>query len=332
MLQKQPCWIDRPITAEYEGQVGVAQSRNNLGRVGTHGSRLKALAAAAKALRYDGVLPELQAGQNSTNIGLHKITFTDFIDSEGLSYSLASWMGQPSNTEQCAPSQCDISSCNPSWLCQSHSGENASVLGVSYYTAVPSDRYQRAIDNGLMQARLMHGSEIHSSVDIFSSSNSRISQQVMYTSSNVEALHNDYLNHYAITESCYVGGTLLQHIVLYDVSAKKLAGKSADWVQNPKLNGVDGAVGTVENLSASGLFSAQLKLAVDRALVQLAQEVNVEVDAQSLYYQSREGFLLVASTREKSKALLKAQILAFHFELLKDQQFRIYAWVIRVTD
>ena len=332
MLQKQPCWIDRPITAEYEGQVGVAQSRNNLGRVGTHGSRLKALAAAAKALRYDGVLPELQAGQNSTNIGLHKITFTDFIDSEGLSYSLASWMGQPSNAKQCAPNHCDISSCKQSWLCQSPSVEYASVLGVSHYTALPSDRYQRAIDNGLIQARLIYGSSVTSSVDILSSSSERISQQVISTSSNVEYLRNGYLNHYAVKESCFAGGALLQQILLYDIPSKYLAAKSIDWVKNPKLNGVDGAVGTVEKLSASGLLSTQLNLAVDRALVQLAQEINVEVDTQTMYRRSKNGMLVLHLTSEKSQALLKAQVLAFHFELLKNQQFRIYAWVMRVAD
>ena len=298
----------------------------------THNSRVRALAAAAKGLGFDGVIPKLQPGEDWAILGSHKIMFTDFIDREGLSYSLASWKGQPNNTEQCAPSQCDISHCNPSWLCQSHSGENASVLGVSYHAALPADRYQRAIDNGLMQARLMHGSNIQSAVDIFSSSNSRASQQVMYSSSHVEALNNDDLNHYAVTESCYIEGTILQHIVLYDVSAKYIAGKSAEWVQNPKLNGIDGAVGTVEKLTASGLFSAQLKLAVDRALVQLAQEVNIEVDARSLYYQAQGDTLLVASTREKSQALLKAQILAFQFELLKNQQLRIYAWVMRVAD
>lgn len=333
VVKKQPCWIGRPITTEYAGQVGVAQSRNNAGVKSEHNSRVRALAAAAKVLRFDGVIPKLQPDENAIMLGSHKIMFTDFIDREGLSYSLASWMGEPGNTEQCAPSQCDISNCNPSWLCQSHSGENASVLGVSYHAALPVDRYQRAIDNGLMQARLIHGSNIQSAVDIFSSSNSRTSQQVMYSSSHVEALNDNDLNHYAVTESCYIEGTILQHIVLYDVPKKYTGAMSAEWIRTPKLNGIDAAVGTVEKLTASGLFSAQLKLAVDRALVQLAQEVNVEVDVRSLYYQAQGDTLLVASSmHEKSQALLKAQILAFHFELLKNQQLRIYAWVMRVAD
>jgi hypothetical protein len=258
--------------------------------------------------------------------------FTDYIDDRGMSYSIASWRGKPDNSRLCPANSCDIENCNPGWLCKASSAGSNATLGVSYRTAIPAAQYQTALDNGLLQAKLIHGSRVSSELELRTSANDQLSQQIMYSSSRSKLLSNKGFEHYAVTDSCIFDETLALRVELLDIKADKLTVESADWLQQPKLNGREGAVGSVERPMASGLFSDQLKLAVKRALVQLAREIQIDVSEESLYIQSDSGILTLSTTKETSHAVLKAQVLAFHFETVNNHQLTVHAWVERVAD
>jgi hypothetical protein len=136
----QPCWIDNPVTQSYAGQVGIAQSIDSMGRTSTLVSRQRALDAAAGALRHGGEIPQLAAGQASVRLGENTIALTDYVSTSGLSYSLASWHGEPDNRSQCTAVICQMESCNPEWLCEASTAFSNATLGLSYRTAKPSDQ------------------------------------------------------------------------------------------------------------------------------------------------------------------------------------------------
>lgn len=328
----QPCWIDKPVAENYAGQIGVAQGINSIGRESPLKSRQKALQAASRALGYHGELPQLDADQDSTSVGGDTIVFTDYISHSGLSYSLASWRGKPENTTQCQVAICELARCNPAWLCQASSASGNASLGLSYRTALPSAQYQRAVDNGLLQARMIHGSSVSSELVLSTSANDQFSQQIMYSDSSTRHLSERGFSNYAVTDSCMLDDTLALRVELLDIAPNSRVIESSEWIRQPKLNGRDGAVGTVERPTVSGLFSDQLKLAVERALVQLARENQVDISEESLYIQSEGGTLVLTTTRQSSQAILRAQVLAFHFQAINNRHLMVYAWVERLAD
>jgi hypothetical protein len=188
------------------------------------------------------------------------------------------------------------------------------------------------VANGLLQASIIHGSSVRSELVLSTSANDQFSQQITYSDSSTQQLTEDGFSQYAVTDSCRIGDTLAVRLELFDFVPDTRNIESSEWIRRPKLNGHDGAVGTVERPTASGLFSDQLTLAVERALVQLAREIQVDISEESLYIQREGSTLMLTTTRASSQAVLRAQVLAFHFETVNKGQLRVHAWVERLVD
>jgi hypothetical protein len=102
---------------------------------------------------------------------------------------------------------------------------------------------------------------------------------------------------------------------------------------NPKYKGFDGAVGSAEKMVASGLFSDQIKLAIKRAIVQLAleKESNISEDLLNIDYESG-GSIYVSSINNHARVDMKVKVLSLHITANESGVTQVYAWVGRLSD
>jgi len=87
-------------------------------------------------------------------------------------------------------------------------------------------------------------------------------------------------------------------------------------------------VGSVERLVASGLVSDQIKLAIERAAVQLAFEkhTNVSEDLLQVTF-GKGGIIHVSQIAENTQVELKARVMQNHFEQPPGTTLKVYARV-----
>ena len=324
----QPCWLENPMTKGKGGQIGIARSISATRQSPEEISRLRALTRLCASVGAQCDEDQLQSALSDKALMGRTLYFSSF-KKKGYIYSYAGFDEPVSGL--CAENMCSINQCSPAWLCTPSSGSQLGLVGVSYRSTSPERQYELASQNAFLQAEYLYGVNVKAE--------KTLQQALLNTGQYRNLSENSSLNSgeresipYFIQNQCHSGGTLFVHMVLNapeSVLAQAGIGvENPDWLQSPKINGVDGAVGSVERMTASGLLSDQIKLAIRRAMVQLAFEKFSKVSEKSLSIQRISGGQLrISHINEQTDVNLKAHVLKIHFEQQANGVIKVYAWV-----
>lgn len=334
-LAQIPCWLEKPVTDSHIGQIGIARNINVDGSKNPElKSRLTAVENLVPYLGYpDTNGLQIDPGQDSVFIAGKEINFAKDFNKDGYVYSYAQLSGTPVSGNSCPTRQCDLANCEPKWLCNPHSNREAGLLGISYRTSSPESQYRKAVENALLQAEYILGIEVDAKQQLKTVATNREHISILKTQSNVTSGNNRH--RYLITDSCRNQGTLYLRMSMPDFVAKDFSSKeqAAKWIKNPKYQGYDGAVGSVERPMASGFFSDQLDLAIKRAAVQLAFEKNTHLKEELLNVEHSSGGTLFISTIDQSTSVaMKVRVLGLHFQPTDTDKVKVYTWIARVQE
>lgn len=266
----------------------------------------------------------------SINSGEHTIYLSDEYYSNGFVYSYAVLDQQNFNKTYCAASKCQLSQCSPSWLCRPGANNETAVLGVSYFTSHPSRQQDVAIENALVFANYLYGVNVTATKNLYTVSTNSETKSFLTMQDSIRNNNQSPIRHLLINQ-CKSNSTQFTRVAIYDVMETSTVVDNNDlgWLKNPKYQGYDGAVGSSEKIVASGLFSDQIKLAVKRAVVQLAleKESNLTEELLNISYRSG-GSLMVSSINENVQIDLRAKILNLHITADINNKIKVYAWVV----
>jgi len=323
------CWLESPVNNSSFGQIGLARNIDIGGTPPVVKSRMRAIESLADYL--DAELSdrhELRSDTLTTQLKGKTIYLGEDSVIDGYVYSYAT-IDAPYTPRQCQPQKCNISKCEPSWLCSPSSDEQVATLGVSYHASTPVEQHKKSIENALMQAELLYGVDVKAENKYRAKNSESFSYSVYLASGNLDYGDKEKIT-YAVTDRCFDKGNLYSRVQLYgDVPALETTQiDSKHWLLDPKYGGYDGAVGISQRSTASGLFSDQIKLAIKRAAVQLAFEKESLVSEETTAVQYESGnSILITSTHESTDVRLKAKVLAFAFHHTEGDQLEVYAWV-----
>lgn len=334
-VSQLPCWLEQPVSDSRVGQIGIARSISADGSKNPEvRSRLTAVENLVPYLGYpDTTGLEISADQDSVSLAGQQIEFAKDYSQDGYVYSYAQLSGKSASNESCPMRSCDLSNCEPKWLCNPHGEKEAGLLGISYRTSSPESQYRKAVDNALLQAEYILGIKVDATQRLKTVANSREHLSILRTQSNVSSGSNQH--RYLITDSCRNHGTLYLRMSMPDFTAQNFSSKeqSEQWMKNPKYKGYDGAVGSVERPMASGFFSDQLDLAIKRAAVQLAFEKNTHLKEDLLNVQHSDGGTFYISTIDQStNVAMKVRVLGLHFKPTDTDKVKVYTWIARVQE
>lgn len=327
----QPCWVDNPVTEHYAGQVGIARDIYTGNERPIVISRSRALRRLSDQLSIP-VESDIDEHTLSVKLGSHTAYFTNDYTKDGYVYSFAQLDNSSPISKQCTVAHCLLESCSPSWLCQPGTEDEAAVLGVSYLASTPNMQQQKAIENAALIAQYMYGVNVKAQQNLFTSADRSNQFSILETNQNLTALETNQAS-YGVTNSCTVNSSLFIRLKLNTPTGSLAPVPAGDlsWISNPKYNGYDGAVGSVEKRVASGLISDQIKLAVKRAAVQLALEKNAHVKEELLDIQlDKNGTLFVSSIDQNTDVNIKIRVAAIHYLPNSDNLFKVLVWVVRI--
>jgi hypothetical protein len=339
--QTQACWLEHPINENRVGQFGLARDIYFGGEQPKAISRKRAVASLvdylAPDLGIDSVLEHVDEKTVSLELAGITVHFVDDINIDGYVHSFASLNGhtpnQQKDLEQCQPQVCDISACNPKWLCTPSKDDEIAMLGVSYRATTPVEQHAKSIENALLQAEYMYGVDIVAHKDFRQQNSDYYRYNVLRQNGQVDSGEKESLS-YAVTDRCFSRGTLFSRVALYGGLSQSAEKPVIDtqWLSNPKHLGYDGAIGAVQRPVASGLISDQIKLAIKRAAIQLAFEKQSTVSDETIVIQYNSGnSLLISYINEDTEVTLIAKVLSIHFKEGKGDRLEVFVWLARMN-
>lgn len=207
------------------------------------------------------------------------------------------------------------------------------MLGVSYLATSVFNQYKSAVNNGLLHAEYLYGVNITASKKLHSVNSGISSYRFLSEAQFIDSSGNHAVPYY-LANQCRSQNSIYTRIVLEHPNpiavSSDLSGNK--WINNPKLNGIDGAVGAVENMVASGLLSDQIYLAIKRAAIQLAFEKHSNVSEQSIQImRTNGGIIQISNITENTKVKLKARVLKIHFDKKPGEHVRVYVWLAAIS-
>jgi hypothetical protein len=327
-----PCWYWSPVASGKVGFVGAASAFS----VKKDGSKL---ASRKRALNdfasYYGVkienLTDEKILQDSLLLGQHHIRFSaPYLSDSGMfSYALVSptaeiAMSTDATTwlsSQCEPQTCNFKMCTPAWLC---TGNSSQIFGVSHLTSTPSMQLANMKSNAQTLASFLQQSDVLETVKQIKSTGqyqnwglkSRVSSVAASSAADV------LLNTSMCATKNYVFG-----VFSTSTNTAKVSNKGFEaWSREPGLRQKAGVVGSFDGMTADGLLSTSVTLAIKDGLIQLAKikEVNIDHEYQLKFADS--WYTLSKSTEATSAAvsgvLLDLKVVENNGKLV------IYAWLI----
>jgi len=322
---EKPCWIESPVSQAGVGQIGLAHPISMGSRSPAQISQLRALAALCASEGIPCDHETLDQALDAKKLGGQRVYFANYKDRDRV-YGYAGFVRASSTA--CAPSRCDISACDPAWLCTPSTKNQTGLLGVSYRATSAQAQYDAAVRNALRQAEYLYGVDVAARKQLKTVAGGIGHYSLFYSQGEVDTGERERLA-YHMAHQCQSQSTLFTHIVI-DKAFDNIADIPADdpsWIQNPKYKGIDGAVGVVEKLTASGLMSEQIKLAIKRAAIQLAFEKYSVVSAHADVRFGNQGQVFISIVKEKTDIELKAQLIKIHFEQTPGKSIKVFAWL-----
>jgi len=341
--QEQACWIEHPINNDVVGQIGIARDIYIGGETPKTKSRKRALASLADYLaadiNIDTVLNSIDNNTTSVQLNGQTVHFIADISMDGYIHSFATLSDAariPSlkqSPKQCKALACDISACNPKWLCTPSGNGERAVLGVSYLATSPVEQHYKSIKNALLQAEYMYGVNIIAHKDLSQTNSDYFRYNILRQDGHIDTGKKESLS-YAVTDRCFSKSTLFSRVALYGETNHLKATSITDnqWLSDPKYLGYDGAIGAVQRPVASGLISDQIKLAIKRAAIQLAFEKESAVSEELVVIEYKSGnYLFLSYINEDTDVHLKARVLSIHFKEGKGDRLEVFAWLARIN-
>jgi len=334
LLNPIPCWFETPSSDSRIGIIGAANGIFDGLKKPYIKSRKNAYLAFSN---YLNIPPSKQADivEETTSIALgnHTIYFLDEYFDNGVIYSYAQLDSKQFDKKACETSACNISQCSPTWLCELNTSSKVNVLGVSYLTYLPSKQQNVAIRNALLTAKYLYGVDVDAATSFYTAKSNNQQINILKERSSVEASSDKKDLSFLVTKQCLSEGVLFAQ-VKFSIDNKlehKFKNNDLKWLTEPKHNGIDGAVGSTDKRVISGLFSGQIKLAIKRAIVQLAleQESNIKEEFLTIEYESG-GSLIIRSIDESVQINLKAKVIGLHVTADEYNELKVFAWVSKI--
>jgi|GEM_PF-2712069 len=327
---EQPCWLQKPVTADQHGQVGVARNLSAGADKPETLSRQRAVERLCQSLGKNCTQDQINSAVEAGQIDNQTLYFEDFAQAGSL-FSYAAL--QPIPTNLCPLERCDLTACDPQWLCSPSTAKGVGVLGISYRSMSLSRQQDLATENALYQAQFLYGVDIRAAKQLRRSQSSAGRQSVLVQQNEFGGKIHP-MPPYRVLAQCNSRGSLFQQVEIDHLKPSTLnnsAPPPPTWLKSPKQPGFDGAVGAVERRVASGLLSDQLELAIERAAVELAFEQSSQVKASQIVVSSGAGGIIsVSVTSEKTKVSLKARVADVHFEKSSRDELAAYVWLVKI--
>ncbi|PHS18194.1 MAG: hypothetical protein COA86_08610 [Kangiella sp.] len=334
LTNAKPCWFETPSDENRTGIIGAANGIFDGIKKPYIKSRKNAYLAFSN---YLNINPdnESEISENTTSIALgnHTIYFLDEYYKDSVVYSYAQLDNATFDKKLCKTSSCIIAKCSPTWLCELNNTPKVNVLGVSYLTYLPSKQQNVAIRNALVTAKYLYGVDVDAAISFYTAKSNNQQINILKEKSAINASADKEIPAYLVTNQCSSEGVLFAR-VRFNIDnsvSQKFNDSSPQWITNPKYNGIDGAVGNTDRRVVSGLFSGQIKLAIKRAIVQLAleQESNIKEEFLTIEYESG-GSLIIRSIDESVQINLKVKVIGLHVTADEENELKVFAWVSKV--
>jgi len=334
LLETVPCWLNKHVSDNIVGQVGLSRDIYIGGEKPVVKSRRRALLSLSSYLGLKVDTSNIKEDDEKLETNGQTFNFAQDISKDGYVYSYVTLGEKPATLPSCLPETCRIDTCSPKWLCYPSSENEFAALGMSFQATSPVEQDIKSIENALIQAAYINGADIeaYKYLKLLNTGDANLSS--LQETSSVQVDNAGSLS-YLVTDRCFSGATLFNRVafpklmsnteqVIFDQNDKA-------WLKNPKYKNFDGAIGAVERQTASGLLSDQIKLAVKRAAIQLAFEEQSEVSEELIVVQFKSGRqLLVENIKEQTSVSLSARIMSFHFDQTESGRLKVYVWLAKI--
>lgn len=225
-------------------------------------------------------------------------------------------------TNNCMAQTCAFQNCSPQWLCESAGNH---IFGVSQMTSVPSKQLSLVHKNAALFDSFLRESNVDSTSHIVESISKNQSWRYKDETSKVEAraehLSKPLLNTRICKSENYIVG-------LFERPEATLYVKKAfsEWKINPNLNDRAGVTGTFDGMTADGLLSTAVKMAIKNGLIELAKIKNVSIDHEYQLTFSNGWYSLTKST-ESTLATVSAVLMDLKVEE-EDEKLVMFVWLL----
>jgi len=214
--------------------------------------------------------------------------------------------------------------CSPEWLCSSQSNQ---IFGISQITSIASKQLSLMHKNAAIFDSYLRKSNIESISKTVASTgeyqNWRFTSQQSSVEASIEEQSYPLLNVQICKNENYIVG-LFQRPETQLISTKTFS----EWRVNANLNERVGVTGTFDGLTADGLLSSAVKLAIKNGLVELAKIKQVSIDHE---YQLTflNGWYSLTKSTESTSASVSAVLMDLKV-VEEDETLVMFVWLLDI--
>ena len=218
----------------------------------------------------------------------------------------------------CPELSCDFTACNPAWLC-SDANERASLISVSARSTSLKSQFDYLTKNVEELLGYLISSDVTINERFMKLVDNDTGAAMNMIDNNVDKIGQlDKFLH--IEGFCFADNDTLFGKYRFD----------EDFI-SPALQNKHTLVGEgiAENRVATGLISDKIMLSIKRALIDLAKQLKVQVDASVDIQQSDTGLFLLTDTSNTGRVIVQAKLLSLNV-VPGDKGFNIKSSVVPV--
>lgn len=274
-------------------------------------------------------MPPIEINQNLAKLEqfqMDKTTlfFNDIFQTKSNVYVLVSdAQNKGTFARNCQIPTCELANCQPKWLCQNQT-KNIALIGVSAPTSHPNDVMHHIVDNAQQIARTVNLAHVFGETFLLNVDSSSGSISNLQQTFQIEEL-DKRTNPVKVGKMCHYKGALLSEITF--AYGKVFQGH--DWLIDPNLGQISGAIGHAKGMTSTGRLSDLLNLAARRGLFALAKAKNINVENDVEMSISNSGFYsLIRKTHQRTESLISAHVADMKMELNEKSQPEIYIWLL----
>ena len=332
---ESPCWFWKPVSEEYTGFIGSASPTSVMPNGSLLSSRKNALKRFIDFYQIDITpLEDKLLLKDELYIEGWFVRFSaPYITKDTLfSYALVSQSKPSINTKTaeiwltkgCTKQTCEFRRCSPQWLCNSAGDQ---IFGVSQMTSIPSKQLSFMHENAALFDSFLRESNVNSTSHFVESISESQNWRYRDQTSSVEASANSSLNPLLNTDICKTENYIVGLFERPETTL--LNGKPfSEWKINPNLKNRVGVTGTFDGLTADGLLSTAVKLAIKNGLIELAKIKNVSIDHE---YQLTflNGWYSLTKSTESTLATVSAVLMDLKV-VEEDEKLVMFVWLLDI--
>ncbi|WP_440903093.1 hypothetical protein ACMZOO_09265 [Catenovulum sp. SX2] len=324
-----PCWFNQPVTQQVEGFIGVARPFGISKNAPKLSSRKKALQQLADHYEWQlqkEDLKDLLAETKMLSNGRTIMFSEGYRDNNGYySYVVQvnttnKQQNQDYMASQCLISYCDLSTCQPSWLCKD---KQNTVWGASQLTIDSSKQLEHAQKNAFEIIQYLQASNVESDERVVQSHGKLSSFRLTNTNNSVDKLGqgSKLLNTHVCRSSNYLFARYT-----HSGESDNINKDFEEWLMQPNLGEISGTVGIFSGWSADGRLSRAIQSSIKNGLLELAKIKQISIDSEfDLHIE--KGIYSLSKTRQSTSTVVTAQLKDIRVVEEKDKLI-IYTWLI----